>query len=71
MKHAPVGARNEMPIQYEKIKQSYLQRGKPLATAKKFAAMTFNAHRKPGVPPVGPHSDGNLKKPYQPKYKRV
>jgi len=71
MKHAPVGAQNDMPAQYEEIKAFYLKSGKPLPIAKKLAAMTFNAHRKPGVAPVGPHSDSNLKKPYQPKYKHV
>jgi hypothetical protein len=52
-----------MPEQYERIKESYLKAGKPLATAKKLAAMTFNAHRKPGVAPVGPHSDEKMKPP--------
>lgn len=41
-----------MPKQYEDIKASYVKRGKPLKTAKKLAAMTYNAHRKPGQKPV-------------------
>lgn len=61
-----------MPRQYENIKQSYLNHGKPLPEAKKLAAMTFNAHRKPSVAPVGPHSDKKLSiPPRQPKYKGV
>jgi len=43
-----------MPAQYEHIRDGYVKAGKSLATAKKLAAMTFNAHRKPGVAPVGP-----------------
>ena len=41
-----------MPLQYEKIRDSYERRGKSVKEAKKLAAMTYNAHRKPGVPPV-------------------
>lgn len=47
-----------MPIQYEKIRDSYVARGKDLATAKKLAAMTFNSHRKAGVAPVTGHGEG-------------
>jgi len=43
-----------MPPKYERIKESYLRRGKSLKVAKKLAAMTFNAQRKPGEKPVGP-----------------
>lgn len=46
-----------MPAQYERIKESYLKRGKPLKTAKKLAAMTYNAHRPSGAAPMGPHYD--------------
>lgn len=46
-----------MPAQYEHIRDSYVKAGKPLKTAKKLAAMTYNAHRPAGVAPVGPHSD--------------
>jgi hypothetical protein len=41
-----------MPKQYEDIKASYLKRGKSLKEAEKLAAMTYNAHRKRGAPPV-------------------
>jgi hypothetical protein len=41
-----------MPKQYEDIRDSYVARGKPLKEAKRLAAMTYNAHRKPGVAPV-------------------
>ncbi len=51
-----------MPRQYEHIRDSYVKAGKPLKTAKKLAAMTYNAHRKKGTPPVGPHSDLGLVK---------
>ena len=46
-----------MPKQYEDIRDSYLKRGKSEKEAKKLAAMTFNAHRKPGVAPVTGHSE--------------
>ena len=35
-----------MPKQYEEIKKSYLNRGKPLKEAKRLAAMTFIGHSK-------------------------
>ncbi len=41
-----------MPRQYEHIRDSYLKAGKSKAEAEKLAAMTFNAHRKPGIAPV-------------------
>ena len=44
-----------MPAQYEAIRDSYVAAGKPLSLAKKLAAMTYNAHRKPGVAPVTRH----------------
>jgi hypothetical protein len=37
-----------MPAQYEKIKQSYLARGKSLKTAKRIAAQTFIAYGNEG-----------------------
>lgn len=37
-----------MPAQYDRIKQSYIDRGKPLAEAKRIAAMTFIANGKGG-----------------------
>ena len=46
-----------MPAQYEHIRDSYLASGKSEKEAKKLAAMTYNAHRKPGVAPVTGHSD--------------
>ena len=49
-----------MPAQYEHIRDSYVKAGKPMKTAKKLAAMTYNAHRKAGQAPVGPHSDEKL-----------
>lgn len=39
-----------MPAQYEKIRDSYLARGKSKPEAEKLAAMTYNSHRKPGQP---------------------
>lgn len=41
-----------MPAQYEHIRDSYEAAGKSVKEAKKLAAMTYNAHRKPGVAPV-------------------
>lgn len=41
-----------MPKQYEDIKASYEKRGKSVKEAEKLAAMTYNAHRKPGTAPV-------------------
>ena len=39
-----------MPAQYEHIRDSYVKSGKPLATAKKLAAMTYIAHGNTGNP---------------------
>ena len=41
-----------MPVQYERIRNSYEAAGEPAKEAKKLAAMTYNAHRKPGTAPV-------------------
>jgi len=41
-----------LPAQYEHIRDSYEAAGKSAKEAKKLAAMTYNAHRKPGTPPV-------------------
>mgnify|MGYP001577531904 CR=1 FL=1 len=51
-----------MPAQYERIKESYLKRGKSLSLAEKLAAMTYNAHRGAGVAPVtrGEDKQGTL-----------
>lgn len=46
-----------MPKQYEDIRDSYERKGVPMKRAKKLAAMTYNAHRKPGVAPVTNHGD--------------
>ena len=46
-----------MPAQYEAIRDSYEAAGKPVSLAKKLAAMTYNARRGKGVPPVGRYSD--------------
>jgi len=43
-----------LPAQYEHIRDSYEAAGKSAKEAKKLAAMTYNAHRKPGTPPVKP-----------------
>ena len=51
-----------MPAQYERIRDSYIAAGKPVSLAKKLAAMTYNAHRKPGVAPVTGSSEGSLQK---------
>lgn len=50
-----------MPKQYEKIRDSYESRGVPAKRAKKLAAMTYNAHRGPGVAPVTGKSDSSPK----------
>lgn len=50
-----------MPRQYEDIRDSYEKRGVPVKRAKKLAAMTYNAHRKPGTPPVTRGSDNKRK----------
>lgn len=61
-----------MPEKYVAIKQKFLKGGMSLANAKTRAAKIFNATRKPGVAPVGPHSDEKLKPPPRkhPKYPR-
>lgn len=41
-----------MPKKYEKIRDSYKRRGVSDKEAKKRAAMTYNAQRKPGQKPV-------------------
>lgn len=41
-----------MPKQYEHIRDSYIASGKSEKEAKRLAAMTYNAHRKPGQAPV-------------------
>lgn len=41
-----------MPAQYEHIRDSYEAAGKSAKEAKRLAAMTYNAHRKPGQAPV-------------------
>lgn len=46
-----------MPAKYEKIRDSYIARGKSVKEAKRLGAMTYNSQRKPGQAPVGPHSD--------------
>ena len=51
-----------MPAQYERIRDSYIARGKSVSLAKKLAAMTYNANRKPGVAPVTGRSEGGLQK---------
>ena len=51
-----------MPAKYEAIRDSYVSAGKPLSLAKKLAAMTYNAHRKPGQAPVSGRSEGTLER---------
>ncbi len=41
-----------MPKMYEHIRDSYISAGKSVPLAKKLAAMTYNARRKAGTPPV-------------------
>lgn len=41
-----------MPKRYEKIRDAYIRSGKSAKQAKKLAAMTYNAQRKPGQAPV-------------------
>ena len=49
-----------MPAKYEAIRDSYVSAGKPLSLAKKLAAMTYNAQRKPGQAPVSGRAEGRL-----------
>ena len=58
-----------MPAQYERIKESYLKKGKTKKQAEKLAAMTYNAHRKKGTKPVTRNSD-KKKKPAKKKHIR-
>lgn len=61
-----------MPRQYEAIRDKFISRGMGTAESKTLASKIFNAHRKPSVAPVGPHSDKKLSiPPRQPKYKGV
>ena len=46
-----------MPAAYERIRDSYVVAGKSVPLAKKLAAMTYNARRKAGTPPVTRGSD--------------
>lgn len=41
-----------MPAKYEHIRDSYEAAGKSAKEAKRLAAMTYNAQRKPGQAPV-------------------
>ena len=59
-----------MPKQYEDIRDSYLKRGKSEKTAKKLAAMTYNAHRPAGAPPVTRNSDATARKKRLDKWAR-
>ncbi len=52
-----------MPAKYEHIRDSYVKAGKPLKTAKKLAAMTYNSQRKPGQAPVTGNSELGLARP--------
>lgn len=51
-----------MPKQYEDIRDSYMKSGKSEKTAKKLAAMTYNAHRPKGAPPVTRNSEATARK---------
>jgi hypothetical protein len=44
-----------MPKQYEAIRDSMIASGMSTKQAKKRAAMTYNAHREAGTPPVTNH----------------
>lgn len=46
-----------MPAQYERMRDRLVAQGKPLSLAKRLAAMTYNARRGPGVPPVTNRSE--------------
>lgn len=45
-----------MPAQYERIRDSYVARGKSYDEAQRIAAATYNKQHPTN--PVGPHSDG-------------
>ena len=51
-----------MPAKYEAIRDSYRKAGKSLSLAKRLAAMTYNAQRKPGQAPVTGRSEGRLER---------
>ena len=51
-----------MPRQYEHIRDSYEAKGVPAKKAKRLAAMTYNAHRKPGTAPVTGKAEPSSKK---------
>jgi len=51
-----------MPVQYERIRDSYIASGKSSKVAKKLAAMTYNAHRPAGAVPVGPNYEERARK---------
>lgn len=46
------GTKPKQPAKYEAIKKSVVKSGKPLKTAKRIAAATFNKQRKPGQKPI-------------------
>lgn len=50
-----------MPAQYEKIRDSYLKRGKSLKEAKRIAAATYN-HLHPGHANPWAHEAKDMKK---------
>jgi hypothetical protein len=41
-----------MPAKYEAIRDALIKSGKPVQTAKRIAAATYNKERKPGQAPV-------------------
>lgn len=51
-----------MPRQYEDIKSSELSSGKSKEEAERIAAATYNKHRKPGSPAMGPNWESRAKK---------
>jgi hypothetical protein len=52
-----------MPAQYERIRDSYLKRGKSEKEAKRLAAMTYNSQH-PGNPMI-PHRKRTRKRKHQ------
>lgn len=49
-----------MPEKYERIRDSYIARGKSVKEARRLGAMTYNAQRKKGQKPVTGHHESPL-----------
>ena len=50
-----------MPAKYEAIKRSELKSGKPIKTAERIAAATYNSQRPAGATPMGPNYESRAR----------